>query len=118
MDCVADYSIITDAWVIEAAQHAIDFEIPSSINPESRCILGFMLDTCHLDSMNLTLHLNGANVWSKGFSGDSERVHYFHEVIDPGIVKPGTNTLTFETTSNDAPAVKLSDVVVWWQANM
>jgi len=118
MPKVADYSIVTDAWVIEAAQHTINFEIPSNIDAGSRSILGFMLDIYHLDSMNLTLHLNGTKVWSRGFPGDSERVHFFQEVIAAGVVKPGTNALTFDTTSSDATAVQLSDVVIWWQANI
>jgi hypothetical protein len=39
---VADDSIVTDAWVIEAAPHTINFEIPSNLDDGSRCILGFM----------------------------------------------------------------------------
>jgi hypothetical protein len=67
--------------------------------------------------MNLTRLLNGIKVWSRGFPGNSERVH-FQEVIAAGVVKPGTNILTLDTTSDDATAVQLSGVVVWWPANI
>ena len=33
---VADYSIIADAWVVEATQDTIDFEVPSTIDAGSR----------------------------------------------------------------------------------
>jgi len=118
MPRVADYSIVTDAWVLEFDQHSIDFEIPSNIDSSSRCILGFMVDVFHVDSMVLTLRLNGAQVWQRSFPGDSKRVHFFQEVIAAGIAKPGTNTLSFRTTGGEATANQLSDVVLWFQANI
>jgi len=114
---VADYSIIADGWVVEAAQDTINFEVPSTIDAGSRSILGFMLKTWNEDDMTLTLRLNGAKVWSWNYS-DGERVQYFQEVIAAGVVKPGANVFSFDSSSGDFRLVQLSDIVVWWQANI
>jgi hypothetical protein len=80
----------------------IQFEAPA-LRP------GYLtVDRYHLESMNLTRHLNGVKVRSRGFPGGSERVR-FQEVIAAGLVKPGTNTLTFDTPSDDSTAGQLSD---------
>lgn len=114
---VADYSIIADGWVVEATQDTINFEVPSTIDAGSRSILGFMLKTWNEDDMTLTLRLNGAKVWTWNYS-DGERVQYFQEVIAAGVVRPGANVFSFDSSSGDFRLVQLSDIVVWWQANI
>jgi hypothetical protein len=115
---VADYSIVTNAWVIEAAQHSINFDVPSNIDPGSRSILTFMLQVYHLDDMTLVVRINGSEVWNWTYTGDSKTVMFFQEVVAAGVVKPGTNIFSFHTTTDDATAVQFSDVVVWWQTNI
>jgi hypothetical protein len=39
-------------------------------------------------------------------------------VIEAGVVKPGTNVFSFESSSDDYKFVQLSDIVLWWQANI
>jgi hypothetical protein len=116
---VADYSIIADGWVVEATQDTISFTVPSTIDAESRSILGFMLDVDNLDDMTLTLRLNGTKVWTWNYSGGSSYpVRFFQEVIAAGVLEPGTNVLSFDSSSGDYRYVALSDIVVWWQANI
>jgi predicted aldo/keto reductase-like oxidoreductase len=115
---VADYSIVTDAWVIEAAQHSINFDVPSNIDPGSRSVLNFMLSVDHIDDMTLVVRINSSEVWNWTYKGDSQTVMFFQEVVSAGVVKPGTNTFSFHTTTDDATAVQFSDVVVWCQANI
>ena len=118
MPRVADYAIITDAFVLEFHQHIIDFNVPANIDPGSRCVLGFMLDAEHIDAMTLTIHLNDTKVWEWRFSGSFQSLHFFQEVISAGVVKPGGNQFIFRTTSDDATAVQISDAVLWFQANI
>jgi hypothetical protein len=116
---VADYSIIADGWVVEANQDTINFDVPSTIDGGSRAILGFMLDVDNLDDLTLTLRLNGTKVWTWHYSGGSSYpVRYFQEVIPAGVVKPGKNVFSFDSSSGDVRFVQLSDIVVWWQANI
>ena len=119
MPRVADYSIISDVWVVEATQDTVNFEVPSNVDAGSRSILGFMLDVDNLDDMTLTLRMNGTKVWEWSYSGGSSLpVRYFQEVISAGVVKSGTNVFSFESSSGDFRYVALSDIVVWWQANI
>jgi hypothetical protein len=41
---IADYTIITGHWVVQADQDTIEFPVPDNINLGARSILGFMLD--------------------------------------------------------------------------
>lgn len=113
---VADYSIIADGWVLERDKDTIDFEVPSNIDAGSRSILGFMLLHDSEDEMSLTLRMNGTEVWEYNFSS-GRRLRSFLEVIGAGIVKPGKNVFSFQS-SGGYTMVKLSDIVVWWQANI
>jgi hypothetical protein len=114
---VADYSIIADGWVLEKDKDTVNFDVPSNIDAGSRSILNFMLQEGNLDDMTLTLRMNGTKVWTFSAS-DGDRLGFFQEVIPAGSVKPGKNVFSFESSSGDATFVQLSDIVVWWQANI
>ncbi len=114
---VADYSIIADGWVVQATQDTINFQVPSNIDAGSRSILGFMLHVNNLDDLTLTLRLNGTKVWNWNYTGGN-RFQFFQEVVGAGVVKPGENVFSFESSSGDFHLVELSDIVVWWQANI
>ncbi|HTJ30940.1 MAG TPA: hypothetical protein VL346_10580 [Acidobacteriaceae bacterium] len=118
MPRVADYAIITDAFVLEFHQHIIDFTVPANIDPGSRCVLGFMVKAEHVDDMTLTIHINDAEVVEQRFSGGFETFRFFQEVVAAGVVKPGSNQFIFHTTTTDAAAVQISDAVLWFQANI
>ena len=45
-------------------------------------------------------------------------IRYFHEVIPAGVLKGGNNTFKFKSSSDDYTYLELSDIVVWWQANI
>ena len=114
---VADYSIIADGWVVEAKQDTINFDVPSNIDAGSRCVLGFMLQVDNLDDLTLSLRLNGTKVWTWSYP-EGNRIRFFQEVISAGVVKSGANVFSFESSSGDFRFVQLSDIVVWWQANI
>ena len=115
---VADYAIVADSWVIEAFQTTISFSVPLNIDAGSRSVIGFMLKTDHSDAMTLKLRMNGTEIWNWSWSGGSnDPVRFFQEVIGAGVVKPGANTFSFDSSSGGARAVELSDIVVWFQAN-
>ncbi len=113
---LADYSIITDQWVLERDQDTIHFDVPSTIHSGSRCVLGFMLNVVCLDDTTVTLRLNGDKVFEWTYS-EGGRTQFFQEVIGAGILQGGDNVLSWDTWSSEPTAVRLSDAVVWWQAN-
>lgn len=117
MPRIADYTIITDAWVVEDDDTTIEFNVPSNIDGGSRCILGFMLQEYNSDDVTVRLRINGESVWSWNYS-DGNRVMFFQEVIAAGLVKPGKNVLGLTTSSSDVRFTQISDVVLWWQANI
>lgn len=115
---VADYSIVTDSWVVEALQDTITFEVPSTVDAGSRSVLGFMLQADHLDDVSLTFRINGTKVWNWNLGGSQNKVAFYQEVIPTGVIKPGTNNFSFDSSSDDYRFVQVSDVVIWWQANI
>lgn len=114
---VADYSIIADGWVVEFNQDTINFSVPSNVDAGSRCVLGFMLHVDNLDDLFLKLRLNGTEVWNWNYSSD-DRIQFFQEVVAAGVLKPGNNVFSFDSSSGDFSLVELSDIVIWWQANI
>jgi hypothetical protein len=119
MTKAASYAIVTDSWVIEALQTTISFTVPSNIAADSRSVIGFMLKTDHLDAMTLKLRMNGTEIWNWSWSGGSDDpAQFFQEVIGAGVVKPGANVFSFDSSSGDARFLELSDIVVWFQVNI
>ncbi|MCE3287362.1 MAG: hypothetical protein K0S64_968 [Gaiellaceae bacterium] len=94
------------------------FDVPPNVSSGARSILGFTLKVWHADDMNLKLRMNGTEVWDWNWSGEGTHLQYFQEVMPAGLIKPGNNVLSFDSSSGDFRQVQLSDVVVWWQANI
>jgi hypothetical protein len=118
MPRVADYSIVADSWKTEGfSRDPLTFTVPANIDAGSRTILTFMLSTGNLDDMTIKIRMNGTPVWNWSYS-DGDRVGFFQEVMPKGAVKPGENKLSIDSASGDARTVNLSDIVVWWQANI
>jgi hypothetical protein len=119
MPRVADYSIIRDSWIVEFHQTTIEFEVPSNIDAGSRCVLGFMMKADHPEAMILSIRINGHVVWEWQTSdGTDLPIRYFQEVVAAGVIEPGKNIFHFDSESSDFTFVQLSDIVVWWQANI
>lgn len=114
---VADYSIVADRWLVEVKESTMNFNVPSNIDKGSRSILGFMLEVWNVDDLRLTLRINGKKVWARKFP-DGRRWQFVQEVIASGVVKSGTNKFSFNSSSDDFRFVQLSDIVVWWKANV
>ena len=117
MPRVADYSIISDAWVVEGVQDTIIFEVPSTIDENSRTVIGFMLEILNADDLTIELRMNGIRIWHWSYS-DGRRVGFFQEVLNAGVVRAGRNVFSFDSSSGDVRFVQLSDIVLWWQANI
>src|SRR4029077_5770986 len=116
---VADYAIVSDNWVVDGTQNTIDFTVPSNIDAGSRSVIGFMLKTSHSDAMTLKRRMNGTEIWDWSSSGGSDDpARFFQEVVAAGVVRPGANVFSFDTSSGDFRFTELSDIVVWFQANI
>jgi hypothetical protein len=111
---VADYTIITDSW---NASFEIEFTIPESFEPGNRCVLTFMIATRGIEDVVVRMRLNGNEVWVWDFGEDDPPPQCFQEVIKTGVVRAGKNVLSFDPLTGPT-ALKLSDVVLWWQANV
>jgi hypothetical protein len=121
MPRVADYSILIDEWWIEALSPSpIEFSIPDNINKDSRSILGFKFRYWNEDEMTVTIRLNSVSVWhwKVPSTGGDTTFRYIQEVIPKGLAVPGTNRLTVDSDSDDFRYVSISDVVLWWQADI
>ena len=123
MPRAADYSILTDQWWVEGVgPNPIEFTIPSNISKDSRCILGFMFGHWNDGDMTLTIRLNSISVWhwKSSSTSDTATYRYIQEVIPKGLAVPGTNRLTIDSDgdSGDFRWVAVSDVVLWWQADI
>ena len=120
MPRVADYSILIDEWWTEGfGPSPIEFTVPNNINNDSRSILGFKLRYWNEDDMVLTVKLNSVSVWHWRVpsTGDTS-FRYIQEVIPKGLAVPGANRLTAHSDSDDFRSVGISDVVLWWQADI
>jgi hypothetical protein len=69
--------------------------------------------------MTITIRLNSVAAWERKFSSnDSATYRYWQEVIPKRLAVPGTNRLTIDSDSGDFRWVAVSDVVLWWQADI
>jgi hypothetical protein len=120
MPRVADYSILVDDWWIEGVgPDPIDFTIPKNINKDSRSILGFKFQYWNAAQMTITIRLNSVSVWHWTVPATDELTRrYIQEVVPQGLAVPGTNRLTVESDTGDFRFVAVSDVVLWWQADI
>jgi hypothetical protein len=116
---IADYTIITDAWVIHADQDTIEFQIPDNLNVPSRSILGFMLKVNNSEELSIRFRLNGTEVWSWHYSDGSDLpTRYFQEVIGGNVLRAGTNVFSMDGSSGDKWFMQISDAVLWIQVNV
>ena len=117
---VADYSILVDTWWVEGTgPDPITFTIPKNISKDSRSILGFKLQFWNAAKMTLTMRLNSVTVWHWTVQENDDLTRrYIQEVVPKGLAVPGTNRLIVESDTGDYRYVAVSDVVLWWQADI
>jgi len=118
---IADYTIITDGWVVKTTGESIEFQVPDNVNVGARSILGFMIDVNNNGELDIKIRLNGTQVWNWHYSDFSRLpVRYFQEVIGGGVLKPGTNVfrLTGDGPTDDKFFVQISDAVLWMQVDI
>ena len=119
MPRIADYVILADAWVIQADQDTIDFNLPANVSVASRSVLGFMLDVDNNGELTLKVRLNGHEVWSWHYSDESRHpVRYFQEVVGGSVLRPGGNVFSFDVSSGELNFVQISDAVLWIQVDV
>jgi hypothetical protein len=69
--------------------------------------------------MTITIRLNSVSVWHWTVPATDELTRrYIQEVVPQGLAVPGTNRLTVESDTGDFRFVAVSDVVLWWQADI
>jgi len=116
---VADYVIIRDAWKVDdGSTNPIKFSVPSNIDTGSRCVLNFMFKVDTSDDMELDILINGEVVWTWHASGAQDPpMRTIQEVVAANIVHSGENLFQFET-GGTWRFTELSDIVLWFQANI
>ncbi len=116
---VANFAVVRDVWTSTELEEGIDFEIPSTIDRGKRSLLTFMLRV-HTDGvLRITLRINGKKVWTWVLE-DYDGWGAYQEVVDDGVLHPGTNTVSFDFDADaggafDYTAIFFSDMVVWWR---
>jgi hypothetical protein len=116
MPRAANFTVIADSWTAHAR---IDFEIPSTIDVQSRPVLTFMLDPEGDTDLELHVLVNGQSVWRWRFRPDASRVaRLYQEVLPSGLVVPGPNRMELSHNKSTSEPILVSDVVLWWQANL
>jgi hypothetical protein len=120
MATVADYAIVADGWKIDdGSKNTIHFNVPDSIDNNSRCILSFMLKQENFDDKTMSVLINGSEVWNWSWSGGSDDpARVIQEVVSAGVVKSGQNSFQFTTSTDDYELTELSDIVVWFKAKV
>lgn len=116
---VADYVIIADGWQQDdSITNTIKFNVPTNINVGSRCVLTFMFKVESLGPMSFAIGINGNDVWNWTASGAVDPpIRTIQEVVGANIVRPGENVFTFHA-AGDWHFDKISDVVLWFQADI
>lgn len=114
MPRVADYTVIADSWTQGGE---IEFNIPENFEPDNRCVHTFVLSADGLEDVQVTISLNGNQVFHWDFNDDHPPPQMFQEVIQTEIVRAGKNVFGFDFHTGPT-ALKVSDVVLWWQANV
>jgi hypothetical protein len=117
MPRIADYAIIADANRTWGDIEEIHFTLPDSCDLGSRSILAWMLTIKTVaDQVNLNVLVNGVQTYNAHFGGN--RYGPLFEVVNANVLKHGDNVVNFLFTMDDATSVVISDIVLWWQANI
>ena len=65
----------------------------------------------------ITVKINGQGVMTQHpdqlFGGDAHRT--LHEVVAPGVLRPGDNNIEFSVSTDTPGLARISDVVLLWQ---
>ena len=83
-------------------------------------VLMFRLNTFETETglVILTVKINGEGVMTQHpdqlFGGDAHRT--LHEVVAPGILRPGENNIEFSVSTDTPDLARVSDVVLLWQS--
>ena len=119
---MSNFVVITDApFTIQRGSDIdkdFDFNLRSPDVSESS-VLMFRLNTFETETglVILTVKINGQGVMTQHpdqlFGGDAHRT--LHEVVAPGILRPGDNNIEFSVSTNAPGLARVSDVVLMWQ---
>ena len=120
---MSEFSVITDTPFTIQTGSDIDKDFNFNLrNPEvsRNAVLVFRLNTFETETglVVLTVRINGEGVMTNHpdqlFGGDAHRT--IHEVVGPGILRPGDNEIEFSVSTGTPGLARISDVVLWWHA--
>lgn len=122
MPTIADYSIVVDGHA-DGTKMPLTWIMPANVNTGSRAVLTFMFFTGKIGEwMKIRGVINGSEVLQYTFGG--RFIGTIQEVIPKGLLKANSaNELTFEFEWDDSldslsAHAWVSDVVIYWQANI
>ena len=122
MGNIGNFSVVRDTWTHDDLRNGIDVDVPNHIDLDKRSVLSFMLNVTVEGSVAFSLRINGTKVWNATFL-NTKRWGHFQEVVAKGVVREGTNTVSFEYDSSsggsfDYSSVEFSDIVIWWRGEI
>ena len=119
MPRIADYSVIDDN--VTFAGPNTDFEIQFGINNDAHLgSPGIFTARLHFQgpvNFRPKFFLNGERFFRFPFRADEENCFSVHEILNPGLLRRGTNTLTV-TTGGSVGEVAISDMYVMFQRDI
>lgn len=118
---LANFVVVKDSWTQEALSNGIDFQIQSNIDLNKMSVLTFMLKANANGKATFALRVNGKKVWDF-YLKNKDYLGAYQEALDGGIIKAGTNTISFESDtlsggSLDFSSVEFSDIVLWYRVS-
>ena len=120
---MSEFVVITDAPFTMQRGSDIDKDFNFNLrNPDvnKNAVLVFRLNTFETETglVSLTVRINGNGVMTHHpdqlFGGDAHRT--IHEVVAPGILRPGDNEIEFSVSTGTPGLARISDIVLWWHA--
>ncbi len=119
---MSEFNVITDTPFVIQTGSDIDKDFDFNLrNPDASksAVLMFRLNTFQTETglVLLTVKINGQGVMTQHpdqlFGGDAHRT--IHEVVAPGILRPGDNNVEFSVDTGTPGAARISDIVLLWQ---
>jgi len=121
MPRIADYSIIDHSAKYgnfdgNSTQISIGFQLPNTLDKESRSILAWMMNVPD-GGVNLSVHINQHQIHNShhddGYFGP------MFQVVSSGFLHRGPdNSVIFTFDVGATEKLFVSNVVLWWQANI
>ena len=119
---MSEFVVITDAPFTIQRGSDIDKDFDFNLRTpdvSKSSVLMFRLNTFETETglVLITVKINGQGVMTQHpdqlFGGDAHRT--LHEVVAPGVLRPGDNNIEFSVSTDTPGLARISDVVLLWQ---